>query len=93
MRYLDRNHAIVFNLKNNTMIKLTKNTCATSKNSKCLSCQRKSCTSKMHDFTLCEDDLDLIVGGMDPIDLQKVRALAIADMDLKTLTPTSYFKE
>ena len=47
----------------------------------------------MHDFTLCEDDLDLIVGGMDPNDLQKARELATADMDLETLTPTSYFRE
>ena len=75
------------------MIKLTKNTCTASKNSKCLSCQRKSFTSNMHDFTLCEDDLDLIVGGMDPNDLQKARELATADMDLETLTPTSYFRE
>ncbi len=75
------------------MIKLTKNTCATSNNPKCLSCRRKSCVSKMNDFTLCEDDLDLIVGGMDPIELQKVRALATADMDLETLTPTSYFRQ
>ncbi len=75
------------------MIKLAKNTCQATKNTKCLSCQRKAIRSNMPDFTLCENDLDLIVGGMGPEDLQKVMDLATADMDIDMLTPTSYFQE
>ncbi|WP_299674878.1 hypothetical protein [uncultured Dokdonia sp.] len=75
------------------MMKPAKHTCNVAKGTKCVSCQRKSLKSNMYDFTLCEDDLDLIVGGMDSDDLQKVMELAAADMDLETLTPTSYFKD
>lgn len=46
----------------------------------------------MSDFKLCDNDLDLIVGGMNPDDLKKVMQLAATDMNLEALTPTSYFQ-
>ena len=74
------------------MCKTKKYSCTFSNSSKCLSCQRKSTTSNMSDFKLCDNDLDLIVGGMNPDDLKKVMQLAATDMNLEALTPTSYFQ-
>jgi len=75
------------------MIKLGKTKCNTAQHSKCLSCERRSVRSHLQDFKLCDDDLDLIVGGMLPEDLKEVMAQAALDMNLQNLTPTSYFQD
>lgn len=75
------------------MINRKKNTCKGTKNSKCLLCKQRSLNSNVSDIILNEDSLDLIAGGMDPGDLQKVMRLAAADMDLEELMPITYFQE
>lgn len=75
------------------MIRLTKNTDNTTKDVKYILRKQKSFNSNASDIILNEENLDLIIGGVDPSDLQKAMKFATADMNLEELIPVLYFQE
>ncbi len=74
------------------MKKINIHTCSGKKGQKCLSCQRKSITANSPDFTLCDNDLDLIVGGLNNVDVEIAKERAVTDMGLESFIPASYFE-
>lgn len=66
--------------------------CSSNKAQKCLSCTRKSISSKNENFTLCDHDVDLIVGGLNDVDIEIAKERVLTDMGLESFIPASYFE-